>query len=431
MKRVFLLSTVAMLAVCSVNAQDISGDWQGTLKAGPKQLRLILNMVHDHEGNWKATLFSIDQQPDGVPVDSVAIQDSTLKFAVSAVRGSYEGKISADRNSITGKWTQGLSLPLDFERATKETAWPRDPSPHTVHFISVDKDVKLEVLDWGGSGRPVVLLTGLGNNAHIFDKFAPKLIGNYHVYAITRRGFGASSAPVPDSKNYSADRLGDDVLAVCDALKLNRPVLIGHSIAGEELSSVGSRYAEKVAGLIYLDAAYSYAYYDRSRGDLLIDSLDVERKLRLLRPGSGQRDQKRLIQELLEADLPQVEKDLREEQEDVKVMPAAMATAQSATISPAGQAILAGEQKYANIPVPILAIYAVPHDIGQFLASDASSRLAFEHRDQITTGAQATALETGIPSAHVVRLPHASHFVFFSNEADVLREIDAFLSKVP
>ncbi len=120
--------------------------------------------------------------------------------------------------------------------------------------MNVEKDVKLEVLDWGGTGRPLVLLTGLGDNAHRFDKFALKLIGTYHVYGITRRGFGASTAPEPNGANYSADGLGDDVLAVIDALKINKPVLVGHSIGGEELSSVGSRHPEKVAGLIYLDA---------------------------------------------------------------------------------------------------------------------------------------------------------------------------------
>ena len=99
----------------------------------------------------------------------------------------------------------------------------------TVQFVTVDLNVKLEVLDWGGSGRPVVLLAGLGNTADVFDEFAPKLTGEYHVYGITRRGFGASSAP---ASGYSADRLGDDVLAVLDALKLERPVLVGHSIAG-------------------------------------------------------------------------------------------------------------------------------------------------------------------------------------------------------
>src|SRR6266403_4526129 len=104
----------------------------------------------------------------------------------------------------------------------------KDPSPHIAQFVTVDKNVRLEVLDWGGSGRPLVLLAGGGNTAHIFDKFAPQLMDTYHVYGITRRGFGSSSAPV---SGYSADRLGDDVLAVLDVLKLVRPVLAGHSIA--------------------------------------------------------------------------------------------------------------------------------------------------------------------------------------------------------
>ena len=135
-----------------------------------------------------------------------------------------------------------------------------------MRFVTVDDGVRLEVLDWGGSGRALVLLPGGGNTAHVYDDFAPKLASQYHVYGITRRGFGASSAQAPDAKNYSSDRLGDDVLAVLDALKIGHPVLVGHSAGGEELSSVGTRHPERVAGLVYLDAAYQYAYYDRSQG---------------------------------------------------------------------------------------------------------------------------------------------------------------------
>jgi pimeloyl-ACP methyl ester carboxylesterase len=67
------------------------------------------------------------------------------------------------------------------------------PSSHSARFIPVDTNVKLEVLDWGGAGRSIVLLAALGNTAHVFDDFAPKLTDAYHVYGITRRGFGASS----------------------------------------------------------------------------------------------------------------------------------------------------------------------------------------------------------------------------------------------
>src|SRR5215831_5503728 len=94
----------------------------------------------------------------------------------------------------------------------QDTPDNRDTTPHHIRFVTVQEDVKLEVLDWGGSGRPLVLLHGGNNTAHEFDKFALKLIGSYHVYGITRRGCGASSAPPPTDENYSADRLGDDVL---------------------------------------------------------------------------------------------------------------------------------------------------------------------------------------------------------------------------
>src|SRR5579872_2691827 len=132
-----------------------------------------------------------------------------------------------------------------------------DPSPHTVHFVSVTKDVRLEVLDWGGSGLPMVLLAGGGFTGHVFDNFAPKLTAQYHVYGITRRGFGASGY---SAEPYDADRLGDDVIAVLDSLKVKRAILVGHSLAGEELSSIANRHRERVAVLVYLEAAYPYAF---------------------------------------------------------------------------------------------------------------------------------------------------------------------------
>ncbi len=48
----------------------------------------------------------------------------------------------------------------------QSSSW-RDTSPHAIEFVTVDKDVRLEVLDWGGSGRPVILLAGGGNTAHV------------------------------------------------------------------------------------------------------------------------------------------------------------------------------------------------------------------------------------------------------------------------
>jgi pimeloyl-ACP methyl ester carboxylesterase len=422
--RFMALTAIPLLAY----AQDISGDWQGTLKAGAQELKILLQVAKSDGGAWRATMLSIDQSPDrgaGISATSFTLDGANIRFAIDAIRSSYDGKLSADGTSISGTWTQGRPMPLEFRRATKETAW-LDPSPHRAQFITVENNIKLEVLDWGGSGRPLVLLAGLGNTAHVFDKFAPKLSAAYHVYGITRRGFGASSAPPPSGDAmYSADRLGDDVLAVLDALKLNRPVLAGHSLGGEELSSVGSRHPERVAGLIYLDAGYPYAYYDRSRGDLGIDLIDLRKKLEQLQPGKGPQDPRLLIEELLATTLPGFERDLKDRLKNLPEAPPAQPA-----LPPITQAILSGVQRYTDIRVPVLAIYAVPHATGQPYKDDAA-RVAAEARDEAATGAQAKAFESGVPSARVVRLPHANHYVFFSNEADVLREMNAFLGSLP
>ena len=78
--------------------------------------------------------------------------------------------------------------------ALMQATAPVAPARHRIQLVPVADSVRLEVLDFGGTGRPIVLLAGLGNTAHVFDEFAPGLAGLGHVYAITRRGFGARQA---------------------------------------------------------------------------------------------------------------------------------------------------------------------------------------------------------------------------------------------
>ncbi len=335
--------------------QNIAGDWQGVL--GDRKLRLVVRLTASREDAWKATLFSIDQSTQPIPIDAVVQEGRSFQFTANAICGSYEGIISLDGNSIVGTLSQAKSQLLKLQRATAESAWLSTPVHQ--HLIEVEEGVKLEVLDWGGQGRPIVLLAGLGADAHSYAKFAARLSPSYHVYGITRRGFGVSGVTQSD---YSADRLGDDVLAVLDALGLHRPVLVGHSIAGQELSSLGSRFPERVAGLVYLDAAWSFAYYDNSLGDLAIELMDVKQKIAELQAAFLQ-DPRPLIQELVETGLPKLEKVLREWLEELEATPPAILAARhkaALNIPPAVAAIHAGRQRYTRLPIPILAIYAWP-----------------------------------------------------------------------
>ena len=130
----------------------------------------------------------------------------------------------------------------------------KDPSPHAVKFVTVDENVQLEVLDWGGSGPALVLLAGLGATAHHFDDFAPALTARYRVLAMTRRGApGLISASHGLWIRASGRRCR--TRHRCHGLSAS-PIVVGHSFAGEEMHVLGARYSAKIRGLVYVDAAF-------------------------------------------------------------------------------------------------------------------------------------------------------------------------------
>jgi pimeloyl-ACP methyl ester carboxylesterase len=304
----------------------------------------------------------------------------------------------------------------------QEAAAPPDTSPHSVQFVTVAKDVKLEVLDWGGTGPSMVFLAGAGNTAHAFDGFAPKFTATHHVIGITRRGSGASSKPEPTDANYNADRLGDDVLAVMEALKLDRPVLVGHSIAGEELSSVGSRHPEKVSGLVYLDAAYSFAFYDEALGDAGVDAAVLRRELDALQHG-GVRDENELMRRI-QMDAGQLAKSASAQNDLSKVFPPPPVR------DPLGAAVTYGGERYTAIHVPVLAFYAVPRNFHMFFPNNLAAEAALAGPDLAYVTVRIDAFQKGVPQAHIIRLAHADHYIYRSNEAEVFKEMTAFLDSL-
>ena len=121
-----------------------------------------------------------------------------------------------------------LGVPVLAPDPSQTNAAWRDPSPHQVRWITVDSSIRMEVLDWQGSGPPLVLL-GCYLSAHSYDEFAPKLTNQFHVFGITRRGIGASDKP---ATGYAVQRSVDDLLEVLDSLKAQKSLLVGNSCAG-------------------------------------------------------------------------------------------------------------------------------------------------------------------------------------------------------
>jgi uncharacterized protein (TIGR03435 family) len=143
-----MLCVVALATMLggAARAQDLSGNWQGTLKVGGKDLRIIFNIYKGDKDGFSAKMYSIDQTPQPIPVNSVTRQGSNVKMTIDMLSGSYEGRLSDDGKTMTGTFTQGAqSFPLVLVRATPETAWDIPTAPEPAKAMAADADPGVEV----------------------------------------------------------------------------------------------------------------------------------------------------------------------------------------------------------------------------------------------------------------------------------------------
>jgi pimeloyl-ACP methyl ester carboxylesterase len=308
-----------------------------------------------------------------------------------------------------------------------QTPWV-DPSPHAQQFVQVGPNDAVEVLDWGGSGQPLVLLAQLGQTAHIYDDWAPALARTYRVIGVTRRGYGQSST----SGGFSMQELATDVVGVLDTLRLQDPVLVGNGFAGEEMSWIGARRPNRIAGLVYLNAAYDRSDIATERaiarripssgGPGPNDLASVEALTRWASSGSGIR-----IPEAEFRQLAQLAPDGRVIGERV-----------SRTVHQQILSTITTAVDYAAFRVPVLALYATPTSANwvpgcrDAVAQD--TRLACQEMYGWTVRQLETSkrLLGTIPSrTQVVELAGANAFVFLSNPADVTQALERFMATLP
>jgi uncharacterized protein (TIGR03435 family) len=124
--------------------QDIADTWQGTLHAG-NDLRIVFKISKADGGGYKAVNYSIDQGGMPIPVAKVTLEGTTVKISVTAVGGTYEGKLSSDGKTIVGNWSQGSPLPLTLTRATPETEWTIPEPPKPLPPMAADANPSFEV----------------------------------------------------------------------------------------------------------------------------------------------------------------------------------------------------------------------------------------------------------------------------------------------
>ena len=336
-----------------------------------------------------------------------------------------------------------------------------NPSPQQ-QFVAVAPDVKLEVLDWGGSGHNLVLLAGGGNTAHVFAGLAPNLAKHFHVYGITRRGTGVSSSP---PNGYTARQSGDDIVAVLDALGLTDPVLIGHSIAGQEMSAVSKYHPGRAAALVYLDAGGPFALYNPAHGDIDTDRVELQDDLSRLT--QNEFDDATIVKTL--ADEARYRRNLQDLRDEVEGAEAPSPTASDRSSIAKFQRYFVGyyggilpedeiRQLYritADGAVGARIVHPGPKrvyefDKERFTSEDTRALVIIPYPDALNRGvthdpvklaaykAQEASRKQGQleiwrkqRAVEVVVIPNAMHYIFLSNEAEILSLITRFVDGLP
>ncbi len=302
-----------------------------------------------------------------------------------------------------------------------------DPSPHRARLVSVVPGVRLEVLEWGGTGGgtgpPLVFLSGLQDVAHGFDEFAPRFTDRRHVLAITRRGYGASSQP---HAGYDLATRVADLRAVLDSLRLPRVVLVGHSIAGDELTAFAAAYPARVSGLVYLDAAYDHSG--------VLAMLGASPAPPMMRVDSATPKAVQVyLQRMYGMHIPEAQ--LRA----IGRYDAAGRLVADVTSGSIDSLILAGcgHPNYAAVHAPALVIDALIDSVTQvfptwrgFDAAGRASARRFTAALQAWAAGERDRVRRELPAARLLELHGANHYVFASHPTQVTRAMRDFLAHV-
>lgn len=244
---------------------DVDGTWLGTLDLGGMKLRVMFKISNTTEG-LKGQMQSPDQGSGWMPVTSVTRKDDVITIEMKTVGASFQGKLSADKQSITGTFTQmDNERPLTVKRLNNEAEmelqrWqnPVKPYPYREEDVSYVSDgnrlAGTLTIPQGKGPFPAVLLI-CGSGPHDRDEslmgHKPFLVLSDYltrrgivVLRMDKRGVGKSKG------NYAtattAD-FADDAQAGVSYLKARPEVdaekigLIGHSEGGEIAPIVAAR----------------------------------------------------------------------------------------------------------------------------------------------------------------------------------------------
>ena len=113
--------------------------------------------------------------------------------------------------------------------------------------------LKISYRELGKGDSNLVLIHGLASNQHIWDLAAPLLAESFHIYTYDQRGHGTSEKP---NSGYDFSTVTQDLHAFLQLLKIQNPILVGHSWGGNVALNYASKYPDLIRGVCLVDGGF-------------------------------------------------------------------------------------------------------------------------------------------------------------------------------
>jgi fermentation-respiration switch protein FrsA (DUF1100 family) len=231
--------------------------WEGTLKVGAAEVRLIFHLLKQKDGSYAGIIDSPDQGAKDIVLDEVSVKEDAIRLELQSAKMVFEGKRNKDGQEIAGDLKQaGQSFPLTLKRVAKATELKRPQTPQKAYpyeeieaaYENKKASIKLAgtltVPRSRGPFPAVLLITGSGpqdRDETILGHKPFLVLADYltrrgiAVLRVDDRGVGHSTGNVRDATSRD---FADDVLAGVEWLKGRKEInssqigLLGHSEGG-------------------------------------------------------------------------------------------------------------------------------------------------------------------------------------------------------
>jgi uncharacterized protein (TIGR03435 family) len=126
-----ILAAMVALVTGVASAQDLVGNWQGTLQMG-NGIRVVLKLSQPEKESWKGVIYNADSPGPPFTVSDLKVQPPAISFAIKPLDAVFSGTVTSDGTSMTGNLARsGEAHPLNLTHVSEENTWaiPQPPKP--------------------------------------------------------------------------------------------------------------------------------------------------------------------------------------------------------------------------------------------------------------------------------------------------------------